>query len=231
VHLDSEGKLGESDKIELQGGKLKLAPKFDEAQRQIVYVAGPSGAGKSHLGAQVGEEYLDEFPDRKVWLISKVSDDPALAHLPFDRISKKELRACVEDGVEDLGGTFRSCLVIFDDIGTFPKDIKKFVNDLQDDLLQTGRHRNVSVVTTNHNLLNYLQSRNTLGEAHYVGFFPRDASFNQAAQYLQKHGSFDKKSIMDIRRNPSRWAVHFRKYPQVIVHEKGAYIPDVQKLK
>jgi len=206
-------KPGELKEIRCPGKTvLEQMPRAD--QREILYITGPSGVGKSTYASAYIKKWKSLFPDKKVWVISRVSQDPAFDEKMLDRISLDEVRE--NDLDSDM---FSDCLVLFDDVKQMPDDVVKKVLKLRDDLLETGRHKNVYMVCTGHIVTNYKESRTVLNEADSVTIFPA-AGWHHNQRFLKEYCGFSDAQSRQIKDLPSRWVTIFPKFPQTILTEQ-----------
>jgi hypothetical protein len=226
-NLESAGHLAlekfiEADKkeISLKDGAVLPVPNM-EVKRETPYVAAPSGAGKSTWIANYCAQVRELVPDKKIYIFSRLDSDPALDPL-------KPTRFLIdEDLVADppTPSDFKDSIVIFDDIDTIPdKKAMECVQKLRDDLLETGRHEDVTVVSTSHQVMNYKKTRTLLNEASAVVLFPKSGSAYHIGRYLKTYAGFDKDMCKKIMGLPSRWFMHYRMAPQFILHEHGAML-------
>jgi hypothetical protein len=185
--------------------------------RDILYISGPSGAGKSTYSHNFAEKYHIIHPDNKIYLISRVKNDASLNGLNMIEIDPENFDNEVD--IVDLD----ECLVIFDDSDQLPKVTKDKVTFFRDQLLELGRHKNISVVNTSHLLTNYRQSRTMLNEAKTVTFFPA-SNFYNIKRYLKEYVGLNPSQIETIKNLNSRWVTIFQSYPNIVMSEKLMYI-------
>jgi hypothetical protein len=160
-------------------------------------------------------------PEKKIYLFSRVAKDEALDDLSPARF------LIDQDLVTDppKPEAFRNCIVIFDDIDTIPdKKHADCVRKIRDDLLETGRHEDVTVISTSHQIANYKNTRTLLNEASSVTIFPQSGSKYHIERYLKTYGGMDRATVQKILKLPSRWVTHYRWAPQFILHEHGSFL-------
>ena len=108
----------------------------DSKTREVWYIAGPSGSGKSYIAKGLAMEYHSMFPDRPIYLLSKLKEDSTLDKLKYlIRIDPEKL---VEDPITDLD-MLKDCMLIADDVDTFDKATDKVVQKLIDDIATMGK--------------------------------------------------------------------------------------------
>lgn len=139
-----------SDKsIELDDeGIFELIPSPDKDKRQVFYVAGQSGSGKSFIAKTYAEYYHKLFPDRGVYLVSKLQKDDTLDALKF--IKRLNIQSFIDD-YPDLD-EFKECCLIMDDYDTLTGDAEKVVSKIIDDIAIQGRHTTTTMLCLSHYL-------------------------------------------------------------------------------
>lgn len=198
---------------------FQLLPPPDKKKRSIWYIAGASGSGKSYQAKIVINNYHKLFPERPVFLISKLTSDETLDELKFiQRVDMTEF--CKQPF--DINQTDPS-LIIFDDFETLEKDQLKVVLDAVNDISIMGRHREVSMIYISHNLTNYKQTRLILNESHNIVIFPQSTSFHQLKYLLQNYGNMDKDQVKELRK-AGRWACIYTQYPNYVISQNSAYL-------
>ena len=205
--------------FQITDGKLEPLP---SSLPERIFIAGASGSGKSTFAGNYMKRYKKKFKDNEMFVFSRNTEDIALDKAEPIRVELSE-----EILEEPLDMTeLNNSLVVFDDITTIPnKEIKEEVLRLREDLLECGRKENIYVLVTNHNLLDYKNTRNLLNEASSVVFFPKGGGGqHQIQSFLTRHAGLSKKEIQKIRGLSSRWVSIYRTYPTFILHERGAYI-------
>lgn len=128
---------------------LLPCPKKDK--REIFYVAGASGSGKSYQARGMAERYKKLFPEREIYLISKLNEDETLDTMKTGKPKRIKVDTLQSDPITDIG-IFANSLVIFDDYDTFPAPMDKIVLRLIDDIASMGRHHNISMMCLSHYL-------------------------------------------------------------------------------
>lgn len=206
--------------LKINDGKLEQLPSSKIIER--LFIAGASGSGKSTYTGNYINRYKKMFKDRDVFLFTRNTEDKAVDKFKPIRIELND--ELTEDPIELT--EFNSSLVIFDDITTIPdKLIKNEVIRIREDLLECGRKENISVIVTNHNLLDYKNTRNLLNEATSVTFFPKGGGgTSQILGFLKRHCGMNNKEINKVMNLPSRWVTIFRNYPTYIMHERGVFM-------
>lgn len=146
--LDDESK--NTNVIELPDDSVfNLIPSPDPKKREVFYIAGASGSGKSYMAKNLAEYYQKFFPDRDVYLISKLEEDSTL-----DSMRKPPKRISVQSLIDDYPSIdeFENCMVIMDDYDGFTGDALKTVRKLINDIATMGRHTNTTMLCLSHYL-------------------------------------------------------------------------------
>lgn len=189
-------------------------PDPDTKTRQVWYVAGQSGSGKSYFARGIAEAYKKLFPDREIYLISKLNEDSTLDTMKIGKPKRISLESLVTDPVdmEEL----RDCLLIADDWDTLTKPYLPVVQKLIDDICIMGRHTNTSLLILSHYLTNYKQTRLMLNEAHYLVLYPMATSFKALSYVCTNYGGADKEHCQKMKKL-GRWVVLAKNYPSFLM--------------
>jgi hypothetical protein len=196
--------------LEIDNGEFCYIPKTDG--RECIYVCGPSGSGKSYWTKNYCVQYNKLFPKRGIYLFSKVDDDESLEGIKnVHRIPLDESFLASEFNASD----FEDSLLVFDDTDTVrDSEVRKEIVQLKNDVLEVGRHSNVSIIITSHLISNYKETRTVLNEAMKLVIYPQSGASSQIRYTLDKYFGFDKEHIINILKAPSRWVMCSKHYPQ-----------------
>lgn len=205
-----------------------LVPLPNMEGRHVNYTAGPSGSGKSTYASGQMDKFRKINPNGQIYIFSRLDSDPA-----FDnKFNPKPIRMKIDtslitnpiDITKQIKGP---ALVVFDDVDTIMDEkLKKAVMKLENDILEIGRHNNVSIICCSH-LINGNDkkfARTIMNEAHTLTVFPSSGSTYQITYCLKNYFGLDKNQIKTILSLPSRWVTIYKGYPQCCVSEKGAYV-------
>ena len=239
-HIDNDDKINfieerlQEDYIKIQKvieDKLKKELDFTDKSTKVfpipqkfserIYVPAPSGSGKSTFIGEYLKQLRILYPNRKIVIFSRVEHDE-----PLDRFKNMERVELVEFSkspheVEN----FKNDILIFDDIDTIlNKAIVRVLRNFRDDVLEVGRHFNITCISTSHIITNFHATRTLINEAQAIVVFPKGGSFGQIRGFLDRYMGFDKELIETIRLMPTRWIYIHKEYPQYIIHEKGAIL-------
>jgi hypothetical protein len=194
-------------------------PSPDPKKRECWYVAGQSGSGKSYFARGIAENYKKLYPDREIYLISKLQEDETLDKMKIGKPKRLSLQSLVDDPV-DLD-EFKNCLVIFDDWDTLDKPYFGVVHKLIEDLCIMGRHSNTSMLILSHYLTNYSKTRLILGECQFLVLYPL-ATSQKALRYVCEHyGGLDKEDICGLKKR-GRWVLIHKNFPSYIISANEA---------
>lgn len=194
-------------------------PSPDPKKRQIWYVAGISGSGKSYFARGIAEGYKKLFPDREIYLISKLMEDETLDKMKIGKPKRISLDSLVEDypSIDE----FKDCLIIFDDYDTLTAPYDKVVLKLIDDLAIMGRHTGTSMLCLSHYLTNYKKTRLILGEAHFLVLYPMATSFKAMKYVCEHHAGLTKEEVHSLKKL-GRWVCIHKVYPQYMISQHTA---------
>ena len=209
----------QSKDIQIDSGAFELIPSPDPKKREVYYIAGASGSGKSYIAKGLGEYYQKLFPDRSVYLISKLAEDSGT----LDKMKPPAKRINIQsliDNYPDLD-EFKNCMVIFDDYDTFTGPAEKTVHKLIDDLATMGRHTNTTMCCLSHYLTNYKKTRLLLNEATHIVIYPMATSYHALSYLLKTHIGMTKDDIRDIKKM-GRWVCVYKHFPQYLISSQHA---------
>lgn len=195
--------------------KFQLIPN-PKTEREILYITGPSGSGKSTFVRKYLEQYKKTYKDREIYLFSSLPDDESL-----DDIQPKRVRIDEELYTDPLPiKEFENSVVIFDDIDVISdKKIRDAVYSLLNQVLEIGRHFNITCLMTNHLPSNRSDTRRILNECHAFVYFPRSSS-SKIKYVLNEYIGLDRKQITEFKKMNSRWICVLKSYPGVYLSEQ-----------
>jgi len=224
LYFAAKAELSKRDRKEIKLTEGTLSPVPNIEKRDTIYVSGQSGSGKSTWVKNYCEAFSKIYPDRPIFLFSKVEDDPAFSAMIHKKIITKVPldESLVKEPIttEELANS----LAIFDDTDTVKdKEIKAAVDALINDILQTGRHSNTYIIRTSHQIANYRETAITLNESNTLVVFPH-TNRHQIDYVLKNYVGLDNETIKKIRGLPSRWVVVYKNYPQYVYYEQGAFV-------
>lgn len=199
----------------------QVIPLPNPDKRECIYVSAPSGSGKSTWCANYIREFQLMYPDREVYIFSRLAKDPVLDKLnPIRMIINEKL---VEEPIDP--SEIPNSLVLFDDCDTIPdKKQKQAVLNLRNDLLETGRHDDIFVLCTSHYITNHKETKVLLNESSYVTFFPSSSGQYTIRYFLKTYCGLGKNEINKIMGLPSRWVTIRKIYPMMIIYQSGCYV-------
>lgn len=210
---------GKRKEIEITDGKLIPIPRNDK--RSTYFISGPEGSGKSSLASLIIHEYRKMNKKNPFYIFSKVDED-----LPLDKLKpiRLELNSeLIQDPIETY--ELENSVVLFDDIDTISSaPLLQELRRLRDNILEVGRHNNITILSLVHNMTNNKATKMSLLESAYVGFFPKMGDSYHINRYLKEYGGLSKQQIEKIYSLPSRWVLHHKRAPNWIMYEKGIYL-------
>lgn len=203
-----------------QGGSSPFRPPIQCSQ------GGSSGNRRGDMGGK--------SPQRKIVVFSDVEEDRAfegvrLKRIPFHKlvggtdpdgnpIDDDEPNNCVEVS------SFKDCLVIFDDIDKVTSvKLRKWLQNFRDQFLEVGRHHNVNVICTTHQLMANKMTKTLNMEATKVVIFPSSGSAEQTKRYLKHYIGMSKEQIQKVFSLKSVWVLINKSAPRYVMHANGAY--------
>jgi len=218
----------EADNMRGAGRELKLPPDSQylllpspkKDKREIWYVAGASGSGKSYQARGIAERYKKLFPEREIYLVSKLNEDETLDTMKTGRPHRIKVDSLVTNPIDDIS-CFENSLVIFDDYDTFSAPYDKVVLRLIDDIATMGRHHNISMMCLSHYLTNYKKTRLLLNEASHFIVYPQATSYHGLKHLLGNHLGMSPDEVKKLK-GMGRWVALHKCFPQWLVSEHSA---------
>lgn len=202
-------------------GVIQPLPRFNKTER--CFIAGQTECGKSHWCKNYLKQLRKVHPDKKIFVISDVDEDPEIDEI--ENLERLELTDELEDKKPPAPEVFADSIVLFDDIDSIQnKKVYQMVQGLRDSLLRRGRHEDISVLVTSHLLTNYKDTRIILNECNSITLFCRSGSTYGIKYLLKRYIGLDKKQIQKVLNLPSRWVTIYKNYPSYIIYEKGIYM-------
>lgn len=185
------------------------APSDKPETREVYWVFGAGGSGKSWMCRALAQNYLKAHDgSRRVILISALPQDSTLDALGSSLV-RLDPANFIAKGIPSLE-SFEKCLVIMDDLPTSGPEMKACL-ELQDMIVERGRHTSTSLIRTSHVASDYSNTRKILNSADFVVVYPSGGGQGHALRYLlQTHVGLESKQIQDLKHVKSRWVL-FRK--------------------
>ena len=204
--------------LKLTDGQFELLPNPDPKKREVWYIAGQSGSGKSYIAKTLAGYYKKLFPEREVYLISKLEHDETLDSLGF--IKRINIASLIDDypALEE----FKDTCIIFDDYDTLTGEAQKVVLKLIDDLAIQGRHTCTTMLCLSHYLSNYSKTRLILSEMTHCVVYPMSTSFKQLTNLLCNYVGIDEEDLKRHRKYGSRWVCYKKGFPMYCVTMRTA---------
>lgn len=219
--------LDEIQKIKRKGIRLnngKFERQLDHDIQERIYVAGASGSGKTYYSTKLIKQYLSHHKKHKrendFVLVSGVApSDDLMEMLPYE-LDPQEIAM---EGLDS--SVITDSIILFDDVLSLPnQQVKKSLINCLNNLLETNRHTNTTVITINHLLTDAHNTRKILNECTSVVFFPNGSSKYSITKYLSTYENMDADLIRRIVNLPSRSVTLIKNHqPNIILHDKGAF--------
>jgi len=237
LYLDTQEHAPKEDKpfteVDLPYDTMfSIMPSADENTRQIFYIAGSSGSGKSYMAKMYANNYSKMYPDRSVYLISKLEHDETIDSMTIPPI-RLDYSTWIDDppNIND----FANCLVIFDDYDTIEgKEGKAILNVIEDLCIMGRKHNeqqgNVSVLLLTHHLTNYKKTRLLLNEATHYVVYPQNSSSHALGYMLKTHMGLDKDELKQMKKL-GRWVCFSKNYPQYMMGAHYARLLHMEDVK
>jgi hypothetical protein len=165
-------------------------------------------------------QYHRKYKKNDIFIISPSKEDPAFKDLE-DIIQYIKIDDSLLDDPLDIN-EFHNCVIVFDDSEVLGKnkDISKAIERFRDQCLECGRKLCISTIVVNHVALNGAQTKKVLNECDLVVLFPK-ANFNSVSNLCKRYYGFGKEDLEFMRKEPSRYCVVKRSFPQAIVSEQA----------
>jgi hypothetical protein len=196
-----------------------------DKERDVLYVAGASGSGKSHYIKQFVKQYIKMYPKRDLFLFSFLNEDKTLDEIKkiqrIDIYNPEFLSSDIKS--ED----FKDSLVILDDCDAIPeRKVKAKVMNLVNQMLQLGRHDNITICWACHEVCNAHETKVILSESHSLTIFPLVMGNAKLFYLLHNYYGMDKAQIEKFKNvaEDTRAITVFRTYPKIVMSERKIYI-------
>jgi hypothetical protein len=198
--------------------QFELLPNTNPKKREVWYIAGQSGSGKSYIAKTLANYYHKMYPERGVYLVSKLEKDETLDALPF--LKRLSIKSFIDDypALEE----FKDCMTIFDDFDTLTGEAQKVVEKIIDDLAIQGRHTNTTMLVLSHFLSNYKKTRLILSEATHIVVYPMSTSAKALKNLIVNYVGADEEDLARHRRLGSRWICYKKGFPMFAITMKTA---------
>jgi hypothetical protein len=208
---------------------FNILPSTDPNKRDVFYIAGKSGSGKSYISKQIIENYHKIFPERHLYLVSKLEED-----LTIDKVSAPLKRIPIEQFIETFNiNAFNNCLIMFDDYDTIEGKEGKALQEIIKDIAIMGRKHNeeqgnITMLLATHYLTNYSKTRLILNEATHFIIYPQNTSHYQLKYLLQNYVGLDEKETKKLKKL-GRWVCFKVGFPQYMISQNEIRILNVDE--
>jgi len=196
-----------------------------EMERQILYICGASGSGKSFFAKQYCEEYTKQHKKNAIYLFSSIPEDPSVDSIKnLKRVQIADPEFLDEDwSISD----FENSLIIFDDCDCISdKQVRTKIQTIAEMCLETGRHKNISIIFTSHTACNGHQTKKILNESHSITLFLRSLGGKALKYLLESYLGLSKQQIKRVKlmKGDGRALTITKTYPSVAFSEKRAIL-------
>ena len=188
----------------------------DESYR--IYISGLSGSGKSTAVSMFLKHNPPRMKGAGIFLFSPIYDDKALVNI------KNLIHIDLLDIEAELKGELQlehippGSVLIFDDVESYDKKIRKLYMDFRDIALERGRHFSISCITVSHNARNGNTTKASIRESQYWILFPKHNS-TDAKNILKLYGGLSTSEIQQVIDLKSRWVLYKKSVPKYAVGE------------
>lgn len=238
LDLDDKPSKTKKKKITLEfHQKFEILPNTNPDKRDVMMISGASGSGKSYITRQIIDNYAKLYPDRKIFIVSRLDEDETLDGIKSKNIIKLDIPSLVDDGFDINNPLFYKSCFILDDVDDLPdKKQQKAVQDMLNTIAIMGRlHKKklneegketgqggISLYFLTHYLSNYKATRIILNESTHYVLYPQSTATNQLYYILNKYLGLDRKDILALKKMNSRWVCIHKNYPQYMVGQYSA---------
>jgi len=189
--------------------------------RGVYYITGMSGSGKSYMAKTLAESYKKMYPEREIYLISKLDDDDTLDGMKIGKPKRLSIDSIIED--YPTIDEFKDCFVIFDDFESLELPKLKVIWNLINDIASQGRHTRTTLAVLLHKPTDYKNTRLLLTEATHFVIYPLSTSAHALRHLLGNHLGLEKNEITSIKKL-GRWVCISKNYPQYLISAHTAKI-------
>jgi hypothetical protein len=202
---------------------FQLLPSKEPEKREIWYIAGASGSGKSYIAKGLAEKYNKQFPERDMYLVSKLNEDSTLDSIKGKKLVRLNVAKLIDEPLKDLE-PLRDCLIIFDDYDAFTGKEGKAVQQLIDDIATMGRHTGTTMLCLTHYLSNYKKTRLLLTEASHFVLYPQSTGAHALSYLLKTYLGMSPEEVSRLRKGGSRWVCIHKNMPIYAITETEAWL-------
>lgn len=197
---------------------FQVLPDCDKDKRSIYYIAGASGSGKSYIARTIADNYKKLYPNRQIYVISKLDKDETLDAMKEPPV-RIQYEALVENPIDI--NAFSNSLVIFDDYDTIEGKAGEAVHSLINDIAIMGRKHHdgqgcISMLCLTHHITNYKKTRLILNEASHFVVYPQATSTHALTYLLKTHLGLERDDIKKLKKL-GRWVCFGKMYPQYLL--------------
>lgn len=204
--------------------QIMMIPQFPDKEAVNIFVSGLAGSGKSYWMNQYAKNYKKIYKERIVLFTRHNDIDPTLEK----DINMYEI---IRTGDIDINNDkypleyFTNCLVIFDDIEDSEKPkVTKYLWKLINDMFKNGRHRHISTIVLNQELLLGAKTKVILRCATGITLFPKYNSIHELTAALKKYYGLIQTEIDYILSLNTRGCYIHKLRPNYVIADHDVYI-------
>lgn len=219
LYLDPDEHIEGITQVEIpMDCRFSVLPSTDKDKRNIFYVAGASGSGKSWFAKMVAQNYHKMYPDRPIYLVSKLEADETIdsTDAPIIRLDYKEF----VDDPPDINNMSNSMLIA-DDYDVITGKEGEAVRELIDNVSTMGRKHGenqgcITMLCLTHALTNFSKTRVLLNESDHYVVYPQNTNAKGLRYLLGTYLGMDNNDIKRLKKL-GRYVVISKNYPQYIL--------------
>lgn len=190
--------------------------------RNVLYVTGQSGSGKSFFTRSFAQEYNKKFPRNNVILFTGLSPDEEDVSLKgiknLRRMNTRNREFIFNNDITSRD--FQNSLVIFDDTDVISNENElKRINQILDNILETGRHQHVSCIYITHAACDGRRTKRILNESNSVTVYPLTMGGSDLKYLCVEKLGLNGKQVEKLKNVDSRAVTIIRGYPPMVVTE------------
>lgn len=201
--------------------KVDFFPMISDPSYRL-YISGLSGSGKSYFISLFLKHNPLKIKGAGIFLFSPVYDDKSLSTIKnLTHIDLLEVEAELKEELQ-LHHIPPGSVLIFDDVESYPKKVRKLYTDFRDVCLERGRHDDISTITVSHNCMSGNSTKVSIRESQYWVLFR--SNIRDCKNILKIYGGLETKKINELVEIKSRWMFFKKTMPQYVVTEHSVMV-------
>ena len=224
------------------GEDVELVPKVfrNRGWTPLVLICGATGAGKSYLCARL---LIEQTTNRDIIVFTKVPSDPT-----WNKLKKREsfrIFPLTHHSIEDSGRFElpveemipRGAIIVFDDNSSLTKNLRlkgrsahpyswlnlrRYMHDLNESMLETSRHNGNVVVNIQHVLKNSWGNKRVRNESDFLFLFPRSNKTVLDTELFERWGmrTKERERLTNIFSKDSRHVLLHTHFPNFLMSSR-----------